>query len=213
MNHILKKILTRVLFLCLIFSFGSSFSQEKAKKGKRGMNQTDEFGRKQGTWQFYSFDGTLIYQVEYVNDKRHGLATRYHAGTGGVMEEVNYFDGLKDGECKKYYATGQVSAEGSYKAGRKEGPWITYYSVNGEKKSEGNYVKGKMDGEWKFYNSKAILIASGTYKNDLKEGVWEYYDSDGNVVATKKYVKGSEYKEPPAGKNTKGTSTKTPKKK
>ncbi|MDD5571486.1 MAG: toxin-antitoxin system YwqK family antitoxin [Bacteroidales bacterium] len=212
MNNIFKKILTVVLFLGLIFSFSNSFSQEKAKKGRRGMNQMDEFGRKQGTWRFFNYDGTLIYQVEYVNDKKHGLATRYHAGTGGVMEEVNYFDGLKDGECKKYYATGQVSAEGSYKSGRKEGLWITYYSVNGEKKSEGNYVRGRMDGAWKFYNSKAVLIASGTYKNDLKEGIWEYYDIDGNIIATKKYVKGSEYKAP-AVKNVKGTSKTPPKKK
>ena len=180
-----------------------------APRSEKQRNKTDEFGRKQGTWKYYSRDGILINTVEYVNDKRHGITSKFHPDNGILIEEITFYDGVKEGEYRKYSAQGQLAAEGNYLRGKRHGNWVTYNSVNGEKKSEGEYKNGKREGGWSFYNSRGGLISSGSYSNGNKIGVWQSYDSEGKKIAEK------DYSAPPPSKTpskSAGKTNTTPKK-
>ncbi|HNZ43772.1 MAG TPA: hypothetical protein PLB59_06190 [Bacteroidales bacterium] len=180
-------------------------------------NTIDELGRKQGLWKYYTRDKTLVMEISFQNDVKHGPCIRHSSATGAVIEESNYFNGRRDGEYKRYDIKGTIISEGQYVNGRKSGKWTTYYTVNGEKKSEGEYQSGKREGVWANYNSKGTLRAKGAYKYGLREGEWIYYYANGTVAETKTYIKGKapeEVKQPkqPEPKVVKGFVM-TPKKK
>lgn len=143
-------------------------------------NVKDQYDRKQGLWKFYSYTHDLIAEVEYLNDRKHGISKRYYAHTGGTLMEVaQYFDGRKDGDYESYYYNGQMKMEGNYIYGKKHGMWTYYYLTTGEKRSEGQYHNGRRDGQWKFYNSKGQLAKTITYRNG------EVFMENGVPVASK----------------------------
>ena len=126
-------------------------------------NIRDEFDRKQGLWKLYSASQIIIADVNYLNDKKHGMSTRYYPHTGELMEQAEYFDGRKHGEYKKFYYTGATKTEGEYDLNRRTGYWVEYYLNTGEVRSEGTYDRGKKQGDWKFYNSQGDLKYTYTY--------------------------------------------------
>lgn len=130
-------------------------------------NVKDQYDRKQGLWMQYSASRTLIAEINYLNDRKHGLSTRYYPHSGAVMEQAEYFDGKRHGPFKKYFYTGSLKTEGEYEVNKKSGYWVNYYHNTGEISSEGNYVKGKKDGDWKFYDSRGKIKYTYTYKNGV----------------------------------------------
>jgi len=145
-------------------------SQQRPKYAPRKSNHTnekDQYDRKQGLWMQYSASRTLIAEINYLNDRKHGLSTRYYPHSGAVMEQSEYFDGKRHGPFKKYFYTGSLKTEGEFEVNRRTGYWVNYYHNTGEISSEGNYVKGKKDGDWKFYDSQGKLKSTYTYKNGV----------------------------------------------
>lgn len=130
-------------------------------------NTKDQYDRKQGLWMQYSASRTLIAEINYLNDRKHGLSTRYYPHSGAVMEQAEYFDGKRHGPFKKYFYTGSLKTEGEFEVNKRSGYWVNYYHNTGEISSEGNYVKGKKDGDWKFYDSQGKLKSTYTYKNGV----------------------------------------------
>lgn len=155
-----KKIIIS-LFLSFCVSFSFSQTEEPAPNGPRGVkNKRDELRRRQEVWKTYNINGDLISEIEYKNDKREGKCIIYYAGGGEkgekVKEEIQYFDGKKDGSYVKKYLSGQTAMEGEYNLGLRVGAWTFYYE-DGQVKSEGTYILGKKNGEWKTYSRKGIL--------------------------------------------------------
>lgn len=126
-------------------------------------NVRDEFDRKQGLWKLYSASRLLIAEINYQNDKKHGMSIRYYPHSGELMEEAEYFDGKKHGVYKKYYYTGAAKTEGEYDLNKRTGYWVDYYLNTGEIRSEGSYERGKKHGDWKFYDSQGDLKYTYTY--------------------------------------------------
>ncbi|MCF8256535.1 MAG: hypothetical protein K9J06_03220 [Flavobacteriales bacterium] len=137
-------------------------------------NDKDQYDRKQGIWMQYSASRVLIAEINYLNDKKHGLSTRYYPHSGTVMEQAEYFDGRLNGSYKKFFYTGSLKTEGEYDFNKRTGYWVSYFHTTGEISSEGSYVKGKKNGDWKFYDSKGKLKYTYAYKNGVlvaKNGV------------------------------------------
>lgn len=130
-------------------------------------NMRDMYDRKQGLWKTYSASYICIAEIEYLNDKKHGMCKRFYPHSGTLMEECEYFDGRKHGYEKKFYYTGANKQEGEYDFGLKTGVWVWYYLNSGEIRSEGRYIKGKKDGEWKLYNSRGDLKTTFVYKDGI----------------------------------------------
>jgi antitoxin component YwqK of YwqJK toxin-antitoxin module len=161
-----KKLKILFILLCCI---ATSYSQteERVPNAPRGVkNKRDELRRRQEVWKVYSNYGDLISETEYKNDKKEGKCTIYYpegGDTGGKpKEEIQYFDGKKDGPYVKKYLSGQTALEGENNLGVRVGLWTAYYE-DGQIKTEGNYVSGKKDGEWKYYNRKGVLTKVVNY--------------------------------------------------
>lgn len=151
----------RLIYLLLLIVVSESYSQTSerpqfAPKSEKHRNKTDEIGRKQGHWKFYSESRTITWEIDYVDDVKHGLSRRYFS-SGKVMREIEYEYGLREGTFKRYYLNGQVRQEGSYSSNKKTGTWTSWYS-SGNMQSEGIYINGYKEGEWKYYNQKGMII-------------------------------------------------------
>jgi hypothetical protein len=108
---------------------------------------------------------TLIAEINYLNDKKHGLCNpllpAQRHGDGAVPSTSM---AGRHGAYKKYFYSGSLRTEGEYDFNKRTGYWVNYYHTTGEINSEGNYVNGKKDGDWKFYDSKGVLKLTYTYK-------------------------------------------------
>jgi antitoxin component YwqK of YwqJK toxin-antitoxin module len=149
-------------------SAAQSYERPKFASPKdKHRNMRDEYERKQGLWKTYSASYICIAEINYLNDKKHGLCKRFYPHSGTLMEECEYFDGRKHGYEKKFYYTGANKQEGEYDFGLKTGVWVWYYLNSGEIRSEGKYIKGKKEGEWKLYNSRGDLKTTFVYKDGI----------------------------------------------
>lgn len=146
-------------------SLATAQTEVKIKHGPRGeKNLLDAEGLPTGQWKEYNQYGELLRSIEYLHGKKEGLTTTYYRAEEPVVrEEINYFDGIKDGAYSKKFFTGETAIEGEYKMGKKHGKW-TYYYDNGEVKKECNYDNGLRDGLWKSFNKKGELKKEITYK-------------------------------------------------
>ena len=145
-----------------------------APRKDKHRNVKDNFDRKQGLWKLYSASHLIIAEIEYLNDKKHGMSMRYYPHTGEMMEQAEYFDGKRHGEYRKFYYTGATKTEGEYDLNKRVGYWVNYYHNTGEIRSEGSYERGKKHGDWKYYNSKGDLKYTYTYDKGVltaKNGV------------------------------------------
>ncbi len=77
---------------------------------------------------------------------------------------------------KKYYANGNMKAEGWIVDSKKNGYWKYYYR-NGQLQKEGHLSKDKRSKYWYYYRDNGILESEGHYENDTKTKWWKYYDS------------------------------------
>jgi antitoxin component YwqK of YwqJK toxin-antitoxin module len=85
---------------------------------------------------------------------------------------VNYEDGERTGEYKRYHENGNISISGQYKEDKKVGHWHTYLLWNGGIGEEMNYEDNKLTGEYKSYDEKGNIRESGQYKDDVRVGHW-----------------------------------------
>ena len=122
------------------------YSQKKfvVSEGK-SVNKLNE-----GEWKYYHKDSKVIMTIEnYKNGKLNGIRTVYFPN-GKIAEEVNYTNGLKNGNYKSYSETGINLEDSNYKNGKYEGKAV-YRDPLGNIAAEGNYKADKKSGIWKFY--------------------------------------------------------------
>jgi antitoxin component YwqK of YwqJK toxin-antitoxin module len=158
--------------------------QDKKASKDSSLNQKDNQGRKQGLW------------IE--ND---GLS------------EVYYWNGLKSGIYKVYFAkTGKLEALGDYEQDKPVGSWYYFDETSrlfmierklGEgkeiklKNDEGSYIILANKSFIKVYNKNGILIRKGLaiYDEDVQleffmYGLWKYYDETGKLIREVNYKEG-----------------------
>ena len=58
-------------------------------------------------------DGKLIFEGEYLNDKRNGKGKEYYI-KGELKFEGEYLNGKRNGKGKEYYKNGKLIFEGEY---------------------------------------------------------------------------------------------------
>ena len=106
----------------------------------------------------------------------------------GIVDE----QGLKQGEWKEYYETGELKSQGKYNNGLKIGEWKFYYK-NGKIEQTGIYLKNeKPDGEWKWYYENGNLLKEENYSAGIGNGLMTEYSDSGAVISKGKYSDGME---------------------
>jgi antitoxin component YwqK of YwqJK toxin-antitoxin module len=130
-------------------------------------NKLDDYGKKWGTWQYFSRNGMLILELNYKDNKLNGEFIRYNGITGKMLEKGAYLNDMKNGSFTKWYSNGTKRVEGSYRKGLKNGIW-SYY----------------------FKNSPGIIRLNGNFKDGKKHGKWVFYDKNGTIRSIIKYEDG-----------------------
>ena len=115
--------------------------------------------KKEGGWKYYDkTTGQLLLFEENKNGKVDGWSKLYNPNNGVLAEEIEYEEGIPEGQCRKYSDTGVLVMECIYHNGKLNGPAKTYYS-NTALKEEGQYANGVKVGTWKTYNEDGDVIA------------------------------------------------------
>lgn len=116
---------------------------------------------REGEWTYYHENSKIPMTKErYKADKLNGLRQVYFPN-GKIAEEINYIDGIREGDYRKYTPTGIVLEETFYK-------------------------KGEIHGNAIFRGSDGKLASEGKFVNGLKKGIWKFYE-DGKLVRTEKH--------------------------
>lgn len=119
--------------------------------------------KKHNQWEYYSEnDGSVILRENYNNGILEGKTIVYSAVTHKIVEETEYVDGIRNGECNQYYDNGKLMIKMNYKNDKLDGLYVSYYP-NGAKKDEGNYKDGNKIGEWKTYDTEENVISIDIY--------------------------------------------------
>jgi antitoxin component YwqK of YwqJK toxin-antitoxin module len=135
-------------------------------------------GKKVGCWEFYSYEGELLYEVDYrdsilkVNDsvqfKSKGILTDFDA-SGNKLSESFVIEKFEKYDCSHtdHYEIRQL---------------MTIW--------EANDTIGRMNGYVKNYYDNGVLQNEGMMKNGLPTGVWKFYDPYGKLNQVGEYVMG-----------------------
>ncbi len=138
------------------------------------------------TGKFALFLGDIIeYTETYVDGILNGHKTWY-SYDGKVVLEETYKNNKIDGEQKAYYGNGNIKSVVDYKNGIIVK--IAAYAKDGTLLHQSDLSKGS--GLWKYYWENGNVLEEGNYKNWKKDGKWVKYRENGEVDVTTIYKNG-----------------------
>jgi antitoxin component YwqK of YwqJK toxin-antitoxin module len=129
------------------------------------LNQTDDQGKKQGTWVKKFENGQERYRGEFKEDKPVGTFFYY------------YDDGAKSSEVSYIGEDGTTST-------------AKFFHRNGTIMGEGKYLNQQKDGEWKYYDDQSMLSSIDNYENGKLNGMNKVFFLNGNVAVEIPFVDG-----------------------
>lgn len=102
--------------------------------------------KREGVWNFYMQDGTLLETSVYSKGKLHGQQALYYED-GNLLSITTWVDSLREGPYVQYFPSGGKMAEGTYHVDELNGDYKTWGS-DGKVVSEGRYESGVKVGKW-----------------------------------------------------------------
>ncbi len=148
-------------------------------------NQVDSQGRKQGVWSKRDFEGKLIYQGTFKDDKPVGLMKRFHSN-GKVMAQINYAEDSDLSDAELFDTQGKLIAKGQYMDQKKTGEWVYY--LNSAIVATETYIDGMKNGICKRYYKTGELLEESTWQNNNLHGIYRTYFQDGKVFLECNYA-------------------------
>ena len=97
---------------------------------------------------------------------KNGLIKEYFED-GSIKEEIEYFNGVKEGKRKVWYRSGQLYKSGTMKNDRWHGTYEEWYE-NGSPKLSGQYMDGQQDGEWVFFDKEGNNLPNLNFENGIE---------------------------------------------
>ena len=178
-------------------------------------------GLRHGLAEKLSGDGTLIYKGQYAEDKPVGdwqsqsreMRTQCHYNLEGlldgeylslgekgqVLERLHYRDGELTGSFERYYADGEIYAQGQYRDGRRDGEWILPlaeddYSprvVSHREYWRGRFREGIKVGVWQRRSIQGYQMAIANFDEQGRQhgAQYEFYE-DGALHRRSEYRHG-----------------------
>ncbi|WP_430813411.1 tetratricopeptide repeat protein [Carboxylicivirga sp. RSCT41] len=133
----------------------------------------------------YYFDGVLFEEGTMKNNERNGLWKKYNP-QGGLLEELQYLDGMVHGSVKTYFSNGQLKLSYACDSNRVEGLFAEYFK-NGNVCRTGWFAGGEAQGLWKSYYINGALEVESFYKDDVIRGKRKIYTPQGKIVREQYY--------------------------
>jgi antitoxin component YwqK of YwqJK toxin-antitoxin module len=123
----------------------------------------------------------------YVKEKKEGLWI-YYAENVKIAEE-HFVNGMKNGLCRKFYATGELLEESEWKNNRKEGKYQAFF-MSGKPYMQCMYMDDKRNGRCFSYFPSGMTEVESYYADDLPQGAWKYMNNNDSVRFILQYEKG-----------------------
>jgi len=128
---------------------------------------------------------------EYTQDGKISKAFIFRNGIiigEGIVDE----QGMRQGDWKEYYESGEKSGEGSYKNDLRQGDWKFYFK-NGALEQTGKYGNnGKPDGKWRWFFESGNLRKEDNFKNGVLHGIHIEQDDSGKIIIKGEFADGEE---------------------
>lgn len=139
---------------------------------------------KEGLYQKFHPNGTLLQEAHYVHDTLHGERKYFYEN--GVLETVEHLrNGIYDGKFQHYYPNGVLQIEQQYVNGALQGLSVRYYK-NGVIEEKVTLRDNEEDGPFTEYYENGNLKAEGAYRpsdgDPVEHGELKEYDESGQLV-------------------------------
>jgi antitoxin component YwqK of YwqJK toxin-antitoxin module len=99
-------------------------------------------GRLEGTALVYGPGGKKLIEARFRENKLHGAAREYFAGTSQVQRDLTFIDGKRYGKERTFYRDGVLDREAMYAGGELHGESVGYFQ-SGVVRSRGKFDRGK----------------------------------------------------------------------
>lgn len=103
----------------------------------------------------------------------------------GIVDE----QGIRRGEWKDLYESGEIRAKGNYRNNQRNGAW-SFFFRNGKVEQSGNFLNGRFDGLWIWYYDTGEVWREENYFNGREDGLSVEYDIYGNKIEEGSYING-----------------------
>ena len=124
---------------------------------------------------------TIRDNVIYKNGSDIPFTGREKARVENKIIEYDIVDGLKHGDFRMYYESGNIEIKGQIDKNRNIGKWQYFYE-SGQIESEGMFVDNLPEGEWKWYYRSGYIREQGSFEGGKRVGLWKQFDESGNVI-------------------------------
>lgn len=155
------------------------------------------------TWFFFRKDSTLEKTITYKEDLKSGIEANYNA-KGILIEEFINVTGIKNGESKQYYDSGELRKKVNFTNNKEEGKaleferdgriitLLTYRNgfIYSEERINRYDSNGKRTGVWRDMYSATVVKEDGNWTNGLRNGVFKFYNKRGELEKLEKYEDG-----------------------
>lgn len=135
---------------------------------------------------FFTNTRAQINQIRYeVSVQDTNFTYRFEILTNKISKGVNtnvfYF----------WYANNQLhNTLGGYDGRLLDGYYQSFYLHSNNLSSKGSFNEGLKTGQWTEWYQNGLIREISNWKNGLRDGITETFDSIGNKVSSKRYVKG-----------------------
>ncbi len=79
-----------------------------------GICTSTDSKKKEGHFSYYTDNGYVKYEGDYLNNKEDGIWTHYYSDTKDVWYTVSYKEGKRSGDLKSYYKSGKLKRVESF---------------------------------------------------------------------------------------------------
>jgi antitoxin component YwqK of YwqJK toxin-antitoxin module len=135
-------------------------------------------GKKTGHWKYYSYEGKLLYEVDYA-DTIIALNDSIRFKSKGIL---TYPDARGNASSRSWIIEKVEKYDCSHSDHNEERMLYTFWEADTSVHRMNGYVKN--------YYDNGSLMNEGRVVNGLPQGIWKLYDSDGNLNQVGVYVDG-----------------------
>ena len=190
-KHFNMKDFLFLLFVIPAFVFGQDtnfyYKNDVFRKKKCLYHKSDSTKVTGVIKQFHKY-GQVEWEAYVFDGLINGEARRW-CENGMLMEVKNFKNSRFDGEFKEWYCNGQLKMRGTMRNDQIIGTMYYWYK-NGSPEREENYVDGKKEGLQKAYYENGHLKTEWNVFSDKLEGIYREYYKNGQLKSEIKYSNG-----------------------
>lgn len=124
------------------------------------------------------FNNNLVLDYTIVNQKIHGIVTKYNYQTKTVVSKTPYYLNQRNGFAEYYNNKGELLNKLEFKNDKKIGEHKKYSNDKTLLKEEYFDENGLKTGAWKEYNEQGKIVSEQNYKNDSLNGKSLRYNNE-----------------------------------